>query len=41
LLLGAADALGHGRLGQQERAGDLGRGEPADRAQRQRELGGP
>ena len=35
--LGPADPLGHGRLGDQERVGDLGGGEPADRAQGQRD----
>jgi hypothetical protein len=35
-LFGAADALGHGRLGHQERAGDFGGGQPADGPQRQR-----
>ena len=36
-LLGAADALRHRRFGHQERAGDLGRGQAADGAQRQRD----
>jgi hypothetical protein len=35
-LLGAADPGRHGGLGDQERAGDLGRGQAADRAQRER-----
>jgi hypothetical protein len=37
-LLGAADALGHGRLGHEEGAGDLCRGQAADGAQGEREL---
>jgi hypothetical protein len=37
-LLGAADALGHRRLGHEERAGDLGRRQAADSAQCQRDL---
>jgi hypothetical protein len=37
-LLGAADALGHRRLGHQERVRDLQRGEAADGAQGEREL---
>ena len=39
-LLGPADALRHGRLGDEERMGDLGRRQTAHRAQRQRELRG-
>ena len=39
-LLGPADPLGHGRLGDQERRGDLRGGQPADRAQGQRDLAG-
>ena len=39
-LLGARDALRHGRLRDQERAGDLGRGEATDGAQRQRDRRG-
>ena len=38
LLLGAHQPLGHRGLRHQERAGDLGRGEPAQRAQRERHL---
>jgi hypothetical protein len=38
-LLGAADALGHRRLGDQEGPGDLGGREPADRPEGQRQLG--
>ena len=38
LRFGAADALSHGRLGNQERAGDLSRAQPADGAQGQRYL---
>jgi len=38
-LLGAADPLGHRRLGDEERAGDLRRRQAADRAQRERDLG--
>ena len=38
LLLGPADALGHRRLGHEEGAGDLGRGQAADGAQGEREL---
>ncbi len=38
-LLRAGDAAGHGRLGDQEGAGDLRRGQAADGAQRQRDLG--
>jgi len=37
-LLGPADPLGHRRLGNEKGAGDLGRRQPADRAQRQRDL---
>jgi hypothetical protein len=40
-LLGAADALGHGGLRHQERRSDLRRGQPSDRAQRQRDLARP
>jgi hypothetical protein len=40
LLLGPADAPGHGRLGDQEGPGDFRRGQAADRAQRQRDLRG-
>ena len=36
LSLGPDEALGHGRLGHQEDGGDLGRGEAAHRAERQR-----
>ncbi len=39
-LLRAADALRHRRLGHEERVRDLGRGEPADGAERERELRG-
>ena len=39
-LLGPADALGHRRLRDPERRGDLRRGQAADRAQRQRDLAG-
>ena len=39
-LLGPADPLGHRRLGDPERRGDLRRGQAADRAQRQRDLAG-
>ena len=39
LLLGAHQALGHRRLGHQERPGNLGRGQPGDAAQRQRDPG--
>ena len=39
-LLGPGDPPGHGGLRDQERAGDLGRGQPADRAQRERDLRG-
>ncbi len=38
--LGPADALGHGRLGDEEGAGDFGRSQAADGAQGQRYLGG-
>ena len=38
--LGPADPLRHRRLGHVERIGDLPGGEPADRAQGQRHLGG-
>ena len=38
VLLGAADALGHGRLGNQKRSRDLRGAQAADRPQRQREL---
>ena len=38
--LGAADPLRHRRLGDVERVGDLARGEAADGAQGQRDLGG-
>ncbi len=37
-LLGAADALSHRGLGHQKRSRDLSRGQPANRAQRQRDL---
>ena len=37
-LLGAADALGHGGFGGEERAGDLRRGQPPDGAQRECDL---
>ncbi len=40
LLLGPADALRHRRLGHQVRAGDLRRGQTADRAQGERDLRG-
>ena len=36
--LGPRDALLHGRLGDQERAGDLRDGKPGDDAQRERDL---
>jgi hypothetical protein len=39
LALGPDQPLGHGRLGHQEGAGDLGRGEPAQQPQRQGHLG--
>ena len=39
-LLGPADALGHRRLRDEERAGDLGGGQAADGPQRQRDLRG-
>ena len=39
-LLGPADPLGHGRLGDEERRRDLRGGQPADRAQGQRDLAG-
>jgi hypothetical protein len=39
LALRADDALGHGRLGHEEGAGDLLRPEPAQRPQRERDLG--
>jgi hypothetical protein len=39
-LLGAADALGHGGLGYEEGAGDLGGRESADRPERERDLRG-
>ena len=39
LLLGPHDALGHRRLGHEEGVGDLGRLEPAEQAQRERDLG--
>ena len=35
LLLGAADPLRHGRLGNQEGVGDFGSGQAADRPQRE------
>ncbi len=35
--LGPADPLGHGRLGNEERGGDLARGQAADRAERERD----
>ncbi len=35
--LGPADPLGHGRLGNEERGGDLASGQAADRAQRERD----
>jgi hypothetical protein len=38
LALGAHESLGHGRLGDQEGAGDLGRGQAAERPQGQRHL---
>ena len=38
LLFRAADALGHGRLGHEERAGDLRGAQPTDGPQRQRHL---
>ena len=38
LLLRAHEALRHRRLGDEERARDLGRGQPAERAQRERDL---
>jgi hypothetical protein len=37
LALGADDPLGHGRLGHQQRPGDLGRGQPGQRPQRERD----
>jgi hypothetical protein len=37
LALGADDPLRHGRLGHQQRAGDLGRGQPGQRPQRERD----
>ena len=40
LLLGAADPLRHGRLGNQECIGDFGRGQAADRPQGERDGGG-
>ena len=39
-LLGPPDALGHRRLGHQERPGDLGGRQATDRPQGQRHLGG-
>ena len=39
-LLGPADPLRHGRLGHEERPGDLRGGEAADRAQGERDRGG-
>jgi hypothetical protein len=39
LLLGAGDAGRHGRVTDQEGAGGLGGGQPAQEAQRQRRLG--
>jgi hypothetical protein len=39
-LLGTADSLCHRRLGDEERAGDLRRGQTADGAQGERDLGG-
>ena len=38
LALGPHEALRHRRLGHEERAGDLGRGEAGERAQRERDL---
>ena len=38
LALGAHEALRHRRLGHEERAGDLGRRQAAERAQRERDL---
>ena len=39
LVLRAHQPLRHGRLGEQQRAGDLGHGQAADQPQRQRDLG--
>jgi hypothetical protein len=39
LSLGAREPLGHGRLGHEERAGDLLRRQAAQRPQRERDLG--
>ena len=39
LAFGADQALGHGRLADQERLGDLGRGQAAERPQGERDLG--